>query len=371
MTSKGTRALKLVSAAVAFCAICFSMQAPVAGQFVSTGFIQHNLVSDMPGVAITTDPNLKNPWGITHGPTTPFWVSDNTTGLSTLYNGQAQIVPLVVTIPPSASSSPPGTPDGIVFNSTKEFVVSGNGGSGPAAFIFSTEDGTISGWNPTANPTQAIVKVDLSQSGTVFKGLAMVTSGSTATLYATDFHNNAVLMFDGSFREIGSFTDSSIPAGFAPFGIANINGLLYVSYAKQLAPANHDDDAGPGNGFVDIFSPGGALMQRFASQGTLNSPWGMVFAADFGGFSNALLVGNFGDGTINAFDISSGTFLGQLTDTRGIPIFIDGLWGLIFGNGGQGGNPSVLYFTAGPNQEADGLLGDLQPAQSNGGIVNP
>ncbi|MGH9761724.1 MAG: TIGR03118 family protein [Blastocatellia bacterium] len=150
-----------------------------------------------------------------------------------------------------------------------------------------------------------------------------------------------------------------------------MNGLSYVSFALQKGPENHDDQAGVGNGFVDIFSPGGTLMRQFAAQGTLNSPWGMVFAQSFGVFSNALLVGNFGDGTINAFDIDTGNFLGQLTDTRGLPIFIDGLWSLVFGNGGQGGNPNVLYFTAGPNSEADGLFGDLQPAQSNSGIVNP
>jgi len=370
MTSKGKGSLKLVSAVVVFCALCVSFQIPATGQEM-TGYIQHNLVSDLPNMAITTDPNLKNPWGVSFAPGGPFWISDNTTGLSTLYNGQGQTQSLVVTIPPPNGSTALSTPTGQVFNSTTSFVVSSGGTSGPSAFIFATEDGTISGWNPSVNPTAAVLAVDNSTSGAVYKGLALVTSGATSTLYATDFHNNAVQMFNGKFQPIGSFTDSSLPAGFAPFGITNIQGLLYVSFALQKAPDNHDDQAGPGNGFVDVFSPSGGLMRRFASQGTLNSPWGMALSGSFGVFSNALLVGNFGDGTINAFDFTTGDFLGQLTNTRGIPIFIDGLWALIFGNGGAGGNPNVLYFTAGPNNEADGLFGDLQPAESNGGIVNP
>ena len=352
-------------------AFLFLSHIRATGQFVMSGYIQHNLISDLPNTAITTDPNLKNPWGLAHGPTSPFWVADNGTGLSTLYNGSAQKVALTVTIPPPNGSTATAAPTGVVFNGTSDFVVSAGGQSGPAAFILATEDGTISGWNPAVNGTAAILAVDNSASGAVYKGLAMFTSASGSLIYATDFHNNAVDIFDGHFNSIGSFTDTSLPAGFAPFGIANINGLLYVSFALQKGPENHDDQAGPGNGFVDIFSPGGALMRQFAAQGTLNSPWGMVLAQSFGVFSNALLVGNFGDGTINAFDIDTGNFLGQLTDTRGLPIFIDGLWSLVFGNGGQGGNPNVLYFTAGPNSEADGLFGDLQPAQSNSGIVNP
>ncbi|HUK92310.1 MAG TPA: TIGR03118 family protein, partial [Blastocatellia bacterium] len=329
MTSGGKRCLQLVCTAVVFSSLCVFFQAPAAGQ--TFGYIQHNLVSDMRGVAITTDPNLKNPWGIASGPGSPFWISDNTTGLSTLYNGQGQPFPvgspLVVTIPHSAASTGSGTPDGIVFNGTSNFVVHGGGGSGPAVFLFATEDGTISGWNPTANPTNAIIAVDNSSSGAVYKGLAMMTVGSGAFLFATDFHNNAIRMFDGKFNLVSSFTDPSLPPGFAPFGIANIDNNLYVTFALQQPPDNHDDQAGPGNGFVDVFSMGGSLIKRFASNGTLNSPWGIVQAVDFGEFSNSLLVGNFGDGTINAFDISTGDFLGQLTDTRGIPIFIDGLWG--------------------------------------------
>ena len=371
MYSRGRYFLRLLCTTLAISALCLCSQGPAAGQMVMSGFIQHNLVSDLPGMAITTDPNLKNPWGVAFSPTSPFWIADNGTGVSTLYNGQAQKVPLTVTIAPPDGSEGKAAPTGMVFNATNGFSVSQGGSSGPAVFIFATEDGTISGWNPNVNPTAAILAVDNSTSGAVYKGLAMVSGPGGNLLFATDFHNNAVQIFNSSFAPAGSFTDPSLPPGFAPFGIANIDGFLYVSFALQKPPDNHDDQAGPGNGFVDVFSTGGGLMRRFASQGTLNSPWGMVFASDFGPFNNALLVGNFGDGTINAFDFSTGNFLGQLTDPKGLPIVNDGLWTLTFGNGGQGGNANVLYFTAGLNGEQDGLFGDLQPVQSNSGIVNP
>jgi len=371
MKSKCKYSLMLVSAALGVSLFCFAPRYPASAQIVSTGYIQHNLVSDLPGKAITTDPNLKNPWGIAFPPSGPFWISDNAMGVSTLYNGQAQIIPLVVTIPPAAGSSELGTPTGVVFNGTADFVVSSTSDSGPAAFIFATEDGTISGWNPKANVSAAIRKVDLSTSGAVFKGLALVTGRRGSQLFATDFRNNLVRVFDGKFNQVNSFTDPSVPPGFAPFGIANIQGSLFVTFALQEPPDNTDDQKGPGNGFVDQFSPGGVLIQRFASQGTLNSPWGLALAGSFGSFSNVLLVGNFGDGTINVFDFSTGEFLDQLRDTHGQPIMNDGLWALQFGNGGLGGNANVLYFTAGLNDESDGLFGDLQPAQSNGPLVNP
>ncbi|MFL6212606.1 MAG: TIGR03118 family protein [Blastocatellia bacterium] len=371
MQSLRTGSLKLVFALLAISALFFPAQVPATGQIVVGGFIQHNLVSDIPNMAITTDPNLKNPWGIAFSPTSPFWISDNGTGVSTLYNTNAQKLGLTVTIPPPMGSSDMATPTGIVFNGTSNFVVSSGGRSGSAVFIFATEDGTISGWNPNVNSTAAILAVDNSSSGAVYKGLALASSRSGNFLFATDFHNNAVQVFDSQFHLVNSFTDLSLPPGFAPFGITSIQGQLYVSFALQEAPDNEDDEPGPGNGFVDVFSPTGQLVRRFASQGTLNSPWGMVYAQSFGSFSNALLVGNFGDGTINAFDFTTGEFLGQLRNTQGQPIRIDGLWALTFGNGGQGGHSSVLYFTAGLNDEEDGLFGDLQPADSNAGIFNP
>ena len=363
--------LRLVYAIIAISVLLISTQIPVTGQSSPNGFIQHNLASDLPNTAITTDGNLKNPWGIAFGPGGPFWIADNATGVATVYNGQAQKLPITVTIPPPKGSKGHAAPTGTVFNGTSSFVVSSGGASGPATFIFATEDGTISGWNQNVNASSAILMVDNSSSGAVYKGLAIVSGAGESFLYATDFHNNLVQIFDGSFGMAGSFTDPTLPPGFAPFGIANIGGLLYVSFALQKPPDNHDDQSGPGNGFIDVFSTGGGLVRRFASGGPLNSPWGMTFASDFGPFSNALLAGNFGDGAINAFDISTGTFLGQLTDQQGRPIFIDGLWSLTFGGGGLGGNPNVLYFTAGTNGEEDGLFGDLQPAQSNSGIVNP
>jgi uncharacterized protein (TIGR03118 family) len=363
--------LKLALALLAISILCFPAQVPAIGQVVAGSFIQHNLVSDIPGLAVTTDPNLKNPWGIAFGPTSPFWIADNATGVSTLYNTNAQKLALTVTIPPPPGSSDTAAPTGIVFNGTQDFVVTSGGRSGPAIFIFATEDGTISGWNPTVNGTAAILAADNSGSEAVYKGLALASNQFGNFLFATDFRNNAVDVFDRQFHLVNSFTDSSLPPGFAPFGITNIQGHLFVSFALQEAPDNEDDEPGPGNGFVDEFSPTGQLVRRVASQGTLNSPWGMAYAQNSGRFNNALLVGNFGDGTINAFDFTTGDFLGQLISTQGQPIMIDGLWALTFGNGAQGGHSGVLYFTAGLNDESDGLFGDLQPADSNSGIFNP
>ena len=369
MQLRKRKSLKLPFAGIVVGALFAAAQIPVAGQLNSNGYVQHNLVSDQPGTAITLDSNLKNPWGMAFSPTGPFWIADNGTGLSTVYNGQAQILPLVVTIPPPMGSTQTATPTGIVFNGTPNFVVSSGGQSGPALFIFATEDGTISGWNPNVNPSAAILAVDNSSAGSVYKGLALASGGSL--LFATDFTNNAVRVFNGSFNLVNSFTDPSLPAGFAPFGIANIQGLLYVTFALQNAENPEEDQPGFGNGFVDVFNTDGTLVRRFASQGVLNSPWGLALSGEFGPFSNSLLVGNFGDGTINAFDPATGDFLGRLMSDRNQPIVIEGLWALAFGNGGQAGNPRLLYFTAGINDEENGLFGDLQPAQSNSGIINP
>ncbi len=309
---------------------------------------QHNLVSDGFVPADTTDPNLVNPWGLAASGSGPFWIADNGTGLSTVYNTTGGIVPLVVTIPPAGS----GVPDGIVFNGTTDFKIAGV----KASFIFSGEDGTISGWNGGTNAaTTATV------AGAVFKGLALGNNGGANQLYAADFAHNSVDVFDSSFAAGGAFADASVDAGFSPFNVANIGGKLYVSFAKKK-DGTVDDEAGPGNGYIDVFNMDGTLDHRLVSHGALNSPWGMVKApsSGFGLFNNALLVGNFGDGTINAFDSGSGNFLGTLKDNNGNPIVIDGLWGLMFGNGGSGGDKSKLYFTAGLNGESDGLFGSLQ-----------
>jgi uncharacterized protein (TIGR03118 family) len=349
-----------------------------AGHATATrAYAQTNLVSDIPGLAAHTDPNLRNSWGTSTGPGLPIWVSDNASGVTTLYDGQGNPQPgsgdnqLVVTIPAPPSTGPGavGAPDGTVFNPTAGgFVVSKNGVSASARFLFATEDGTIAGWSPSVDPTRAVLAVDRSTAtdpagdvGALYKGLALVNTATGRFLYATNFRSGSVDVFNSNFELVNSFTDPTIPAGFAPFGIHNIGGDLYVTFAKQDA-AKHDDDAGPGHGFVDVFAPNGDLLQRLASRGRLNSPWAVTLApSTFGAFGGDILVGNFGDGRINAFDPATGQFLGQLRSQHG-PITIPGLWGLRFPTGSLNVTPNALYFTAGPNHEADGLLGDITPA---------
>jgi len=322
-------------------------------------FTQTNLVSDQAGVAANQDPKLINPWGIASNPTGPFWVSDNGSGYSTLYNTAGVTQGLVVTIP-AAGGKMNGPVSGQVYNATSDFSA--------AAFIFDSEDGLITAWTGGASAT---TEVDESASGAVFKGLAMGVSGGANFLYATNFNAGQVEVFDKNFTKTNSFTDASVPSGFAPFGIANIGGLLYVTFAKQDS-AKHDDVPGQGNGYVDVFNPDGTLNKRLISQGALNSPWAVVQAPNgFGKVGGALLVGNFGNGWINAYNISTGATIGALNNSSGTPLAIDGLWGLIFGNGGSGGTSGTLYFTAGPDNESHGLLGSLAPAASAGAKARP
>jgi uncharacterized protein (TIGR03118 family) len=329
---------------------------------------QTKLVSDQPGVAATTDPNLVNSWGLVSSATSPWWVADNGTGLATLYNGAGAIVPLVVSVPPPAGS-PAGTtaaPTGDVFNgNSSEFIVAKGTTSGGSVFMFATEDGTISGWNPGVDRAHAILAVDNSGSAAVYKGLAIATSSSGDHLYATDFRHAKIAVFDTGFKNVTppapAFTDPMIPAGYAPFGIRVIGGLLYVTYAMQDA-AMHDDVAGVGHGFIDVYTLDGTLVQRFARHGLLNSPWGMALApSDFGQFSGDLLVGNFGDGHIDAYT-PSGELLGPLHGVDGRRLTIDGLWALSFGNGAAAGPTNTLFFTAGPDSETHGLFGTLTVA---------
>ncbi|MGA2878267.1 MAG: TIGR03118 family protein [Bryobacteraceae bacterium] len=330
-------------------------------------YIQHNLVADLRGVADVTDPNLVNPWGISESASSPFWISDNGKGLTTLYNGSGTIIPLVVTVAPPNGQSGASAPSGQVNNNTTVFLLA-NGK--PASFIFVTEDGTVSAWNGGSATT---IEVDNSASGAIYKGVALGANASGPQLYAANFNAGTVDVFNGTFastKVAGGFADANIPAGFAPFNIANLNGKLYVSYAKQDAQKN-DDVAGPGNGFVDIFDMDGNLQTRLISNGPLNSPWGMAIApSTFGPFGGALLVGDFGDGKINAFDASAGTLLGTLQNSQGVAISIDGLWAIIFGNGKTGGDKNTLYFTSGPNQEQHGLFGSLAPPAAISGILN-
>jgi uncharacterized protein (TIGR03118 family) len=339
-------------------------------------FLQTNLVSDIPGLATHTDPNLRNPWGTSTGPGLPIWVSDNAQGVATRYDGAGNPQPgpkksLVVRIQAPASAGPgtAGTPTGTAFNPSSDgFVVTKAGLSDPSRFLFATEDGTLVGWNPAVDRTHAVIAVDRSgvtdpagDVGAVYKGLALATTPAGAFLYATNFRFGQVEMFDSSFNLIKTFTDPRIPAGFAPFGIHNIGGRLFVTFAKQDLH-KHDDVAGPGNGFVDVFSTNGDLLQRFASRGKLNSPWAVTLApATFGAAASHILVGNFGSGRIDSYTETSGEPEGQLRDASGHPITIPGLWGLRFPTGSLKAAPGALYFTAGINHEADGLLGDIVP----------
>jgi uncharacterized protein (TIGR03118 family) len=351
----------VVTLAIA-CLICAVwLTSPCAAQ---NDYIQHNLVSDINGLANHTDPNLVNPWGIASSATSPFWVSDNHRGVSTLYNSTGNPIALVVTIPP-APGSPPGTigsPTGVVFNSTADFQI----GASPARFIFATEDGTIAGWN---GGTSAVTEA--ATAGGVYKGIAIGNNGISNFLYAANFHSGAIDVFNNLFAPTtlaGSFTDPNLPAGYAPFNIQNVNGSLLVTYALQDA-FKHDDVPGAGHGFVDRFDLNGNLQQRLITDGVLNSPWGLAIAPGaFGAFSNDLLVGNFGDGRINAFDLANGTFLGTLQDGNGNPITIEGLWGLRVGNGGNGGDPNTVYFAAGipggGEVEDHGLFGSITVPES-------
>jgi len=332
----------------------------------SEGFYrQTNLVSDLPDIARVQDKNLVNSWGLVHGPATPWWVADNGTGVSTLYDGNGTPFPvgspLVVTIPAPAGVTT-AAPTGVVFNSTNGFVVSEGRNSGPARFIFSTEDGTIAGWSPVVDPTHAVLAVDRSAvgAGAVYKGLAINSNKDGTFIYATNFRFGKIEMYDSNYHLVRSFTDDHLPRGYAPFGIQSIGSNLYVTFALQDA-ARHDDVAGQGHGFVDVFSTSGQLIRRLISHGQLNSPWGLALApANFGQFSNDLLVGNFGNGRINAYDPKTGERVGQLKSHAGDPIVIDGLWALEFGNGATAGPSNALFFTAGIDDEMHGLFGKIE-----------
>ncbi len=383
--------------------------------------LQTNLVSDLPGAAGVTDPNLVNPWGISESGGSPFWISDNNSGLSTLYqvpgaaNTPVTVNPLAVNIPTPVSLTG-GTPNGTVFNSGSAGGAlpitgpnkTGQKTSAPAVFLFATEDGTITGWNPGIDPSQqfsgpggaseqTVIAVDNSgnnftnpdpakQTGAVYKGLAIATAStpiiasdanSTTVLYATNFRAGTVEVYDSQFTRVttlpaGAFRDRRLPARYAPFNVQVLSGKVYVTYAKQDA-TRHDDVGGPGHGFVDVFNldgtPGLARGQvRLISRGSLDSPWGLAIAPqNFAGLhapgnDPVLLVGNFKNGLINAFDATNGSHLGHLKDADGEPIQIDRLWALQVGNGGAGGTTDTVYFTAGIFDESHGLFGALTTA---------
>jgi uncharacterized protein (TIGR03118 family) len=336
------------------------------------------LVSDgfVPG-APHTDSHLVNGWGIAFNPNGFVWVADNGTGVSTLYDGTGapspQPTPLVVTIPAAPDNTEHPKPTGIVFSGSADFVLTAGGKSGPSRFIFSTEDGLIAGWAPAVDGThalQAYPKPGDPPSGAVYKGLALANNGSGNFLYAADFVGGKIDVFNATFAKVtlaGDFSDPSLPEDFNPFNIQNIDGHLFVTYAKH--EANEDDEiAGKGLGAVNEFDANGLLLRRIATGGKLNAPWGIVLApASFGKFANDLLVGNFGDGTINAYDAQSGKFRGQLKGTNNKVLHLDGLWGMAFGNDLFNQPKSTLFFAAGPDDENHGAYGSIVPAPKHPG----
>jgi uncharacterized protein (TIGR03118 family) len=368
----------------------------------ASGYLVYNLIADQPGVADLTDPNLVNPWGISISTSSPFWLCDAGTGLSTVYTFSAtafSISSTKVSIPPATSGGSTAC-TGIVFNGTTTAFEVGTTTPAHASFIFATAGGTISGWASSVNPTQAQMAIDNSGSGAVYYGLALYTpsssapSGAAPRLYAPNFFTGAIEVYDATWKPVtlasGAFTDPKIPAGYAPYniqylgGTAAVEGKLYVTYAKQDS-TKKVAVVGAGNGYLDVYDTNGNLLQSLIAGGNLNAPWGVALAMSpptttgatatnliFGQYSGDLLVGNFGDGTINAYSPTTGALAGQLADQNGNPIKISGLWGLQFGNGGSGGDVNTLYFSAGTGGELHGLFGSIQsnPVVTASNIVN-
>lgn len=313
------------------------------------GYEQSNIVSDIPGLAAHTDDRLINAWGIYVKRNGTVVVTAADSGLSTAYRPDGTPQPIGVEVPG-------GGPTGLAFNTTDKFTIHSAGKSGPARFLFVTEAGIIAGWNPHVDATQAIVALDNSSRGAIYKGAALAKDAAGhAFLYVADFHNSVVTIYDEDFGFVRSFTDPTLPADFGPFNVALVDGKIYVAFAMQ--DANKEDEiAGAGFGYVSVFDTAGNFIERFASEGALNAPWAIVRApTGFGEFGGAILVGNFGDGWINVFKPSTGELLGPLRTPAGQPIAIDGLWGLAFRSG-------TLWFAAGPNLEENGLVGTLKPA---------
>jgi uncharacterized protein (TIGR03118 family) len=337
----------------------------------ANAYLVHNLVADQPGIADHTDPNLVNPWGNGFSAGSPFWIGDNGTGLSTLYDGTGTPSSTVVEIP-AAGGGTNGPVSGVIVNSvTTAFLLAAGKQS---QFMFCSEDGVISGWNSSVDATHAKVLLDNSKNNAVYKGLAMGSTTAGPVLFVANFNSGKVEVYDANMNPIvnaGAFTNPAVPAAFAPFNIQVMNGKVFVVYAMPDAE-KHDDVAGPGNGYVSVYDMSGNLLQSLIAAGNLNSPWGLAIApATFGDFGGALLVGNFGDGKINAYNLTTGALMGTMNDREGNPIIIPGLWSINFGNGSRS-DAATLYFTAGPNDESDGLLGSVQaaPAFTTAGIVN-
>src|SRR6184192_3639763 len=325
-------------------AISFTAAFARADTYSSTNF-----QSDLPGLAAHVDPNLVNPWGMAVSSGGTIWVSDNGTGVSTLYGQDGTAASLVVTIPTSARNKDGGNPTGVVFNSTAFFKVTKNGNSQPSRFIFVSEDGSISGWSPTLDQTHAIIAVDngtnLGSKRAIYKGATLGVTNGHNFLYVTNFHTGHVETYDENFHQVNpsGFADGTLPAGYAPFGIRNFNNEIFVTYALQDAKGE-DDVAGPGNGFVNVFDPSGNFLRRLVSNGKLNAPWGLALV------EGELWIGNFGDGTINNYDPMTGAFLETISKADATPVQVDGLWDLLPLSAG-------VYFTAGIADEEHGLFG--------------
>jgi uncharacterized protein (TIGR03118 family) len=337
------------------------------GMNTNSGYVELDLVSDVANVAPNTDPRLLNAWGVVVG-RDAVWVNDNHSGLTTAYSPSGKPLSFAIALP--NQSGDPGAPTGLIPNDTGAFVISNAFHHAPATFLMATEDGTLLAWNQAITGTNAVIVADRSGSdlGAVYKGLAVARDAAGAPhIYAANFHAGMVDVFDGQFNYEGSFTDTNLPPNYAPFNIRVLRGKLFVTFAKQLLPDAEDDEAGPGHGYVDIFDTDGTMLRAFAAQGALDSPWGLAIApVNFGKFSSALLVGNFGDGRINAFDLLTGKSLGSLSDRNGNDIVIEGLWALTFDREEVPGHECLfetqrLYFTAGPGDETHGLFGFLQP----------
>ena len=384
--------VKAISRLFGMCILTIAAVLAFSAQAMAQAYQQTNLVSDIQGLAQNPpngqpDAQLVNPWGLISSPTSPWWVSDNNAGVSTLYNGQGVKQGLVVNIP-SPVKGVAGTPTGVVFTGASGFTFQVNGKKAGAVFTFVTEDGTIVAWGPAINPNDlpndAFVVKDNSTNptaatGAVYKGatIAQMTAGGPFFLYVANIRSGRIEVYDTNFNPVNlggnegdkeddqAFLDREIPEGFAPFNVQEVNGNLYVTYAKQNA-TKHDDFDFPGFGFVDKFSSNGKLLQRLEHGPWLNAAWGVALAPpNFGFFSNHLLIGNAGSGQIAVYDVDSGRFDGLLRDANGHAIQNDRLWALRFGNDNAAGPSNWLFFTAGISDEAHGLFGFFTPADNS------
>jgi uncharacterized protein (TIGR03118 family) len=343
---------------------------PAAQDLLAMPVVQTNLISDGFVEANHIDPNLVNPWGVSFGPTGPFWVSDAGAGVTTIYNSVGAPFPVagqtVITIATPEDFPRAAIPTGQVFNGgTGGFEITEDDRSASPNFLFATIEGTISGWSPAVAADHTVIALDDRDEGAEYTGLAIATTDSGKLLFAADFHNREVAVYDQDFNELAPITDPFLPDNYAPFNVQVLDGHLFVAYAEQ-DEAGRRSVAGEGKGYVDEFDLQGHLLHRVASEGPLNAPWGLDLApASFGKFAGDLLVGNFGDGTINLFDRETGAFVGKLNGPDGEPIQNDFLWALVNGNGGNGGDPDKVYFTAGIGDEQHGLFGSLTPTSND------